>query len=157
MSLKKTLADAMFIRDEAGRTIVYLWGSKGYFVPDAATEGKLRTIRLWQMGAAFFLGAALIGPVMSLSYGLIYEWPIAVWCIIAAALVLIDVGQRAVARWVTRGLEPASRRMGWVESLQRLREPMPRFWRWYLIASAPIVFLGSAAYLVLVGWEWVAG
>src|SRR5689334_19181529 len=88
MSLKKTLTDPTFIRDEVGRTIVYLYGSKGYFVPDAATEDKLRTIRLWLLVAAFV--PVMIGlPIMLLSYGQIYEWSFATWWIAIAALVLL--------------------------------------------------------------------
>ena len=52
MSLKKTLTDVAFKRDEAGRMIVYLYGRMGYFVPDAATEQKLRTTRIWLIVAS---------------------------------------------------------------------------------------------------------
>src|SRR5215475_2650871 len=83
MSLKKKLTDLSFKRDEQGRTIVYLYGRKGYVVPDGETEQKLRTVRLWLFIATFLPG--IIGvPIMILSYGQFYEWPLEAWFITVA-------------------------------------------------------------------------
>jgi hypothetical protein len=156
MPLKNRLTDLAFKRDEAGRTIVYLYGSKGYFVPDGATEARLRTAKLWLIITAFV--AALIGmPIIILLYGQIYDWPFAAWCITIAGLMVAEVGQRALVRWVTRGLEAAPP-IAIAESWQRLLDAAPRLWRWYmwyLIVSAPFVLLGSVLYLV--GGTWVPG
>ena len=53
------------------------------------------------------------------------------------------------ARMATRGMAPAGS-MGLAEAFGRLREAAPRLWRWYmwyLVASAPVVLLGSGVYL----------
>jgi len=55
MSLKETLTAPSFKRNKAGRTLVYLYGRNKYFVPDAATEAKLRTIRVWLIIAPLLL------------------------------------------------------------------------------------------------------
>jgi hypothetical protein len=153
MSLKETLTAPSFKRNKAGRTLVYLYGRNGYFVPDAATEAKLRTIRLWLIIAPLLL--YIIGmPIMLLSFGQIYEWPFAAWCIAVAVLALLDIGQRAVVRMITRGMAPAGP-IGMAEALQRTRETFPRFWSWflwYLVVAAPIVFVGSVLYLATGTW-----
>ena len=118
MFLKKALTDLSFKRDEEGRTIVYLNGRKGYFVPDGETEEKLRTVKLWLVIAALLLSN--IAPlILMLPYGQFYEWPLKAWFIMVAMLAVLDVGQRAVVRIVTRGMTPAAP-MGYVEGLQRL-------------------------------------
>ena len=153
MSLKKTLTDLSFKRDEEGRTIVYFYSGKGYVVPDGETEEKLRTVRLWLIIATFL--PVIIGiPSVILSYGQIYEWPLKAWFIMVAMLAVLDVGQRAVVRIVTREMTPAAP-MGYVEALQTLRNAAPRLWRWYmwsLVVVAPYIFLVSVVYLAAGTW-----
>jgi hypothetical protein len=153
MSLKKALTNPVFLRDDDGRMIAYLYGRNGYFVPDEATEARLRTIRLWLVISAFL--PAIIGlPIMLWSYGQIYKWPLAAWVIAVAGTTLPDVAQRAVVRRVTQGLVPAGR-IGFGEAFARVRKAVPRLWRWYmwyLIIAAPLVFLGSAVYLAAGTW-----
>src|SRR5262249_5817887 len=116
MSLKKTLTDLSFKRDEEGRTIVYLYGRKGYVVPDGETEEKLRTVKLWLVIAALLL-SNIVPLIPMLSYGQFYEWPLKAWFIMVAMLAVLNVGQRVVVRIVTRGMTPAAP-MGYVEALQ---------------------------------------
>src|SRR5215468_7884720 len=103
MSLKKKLTNLSFKRDEEGRTIVYLYGRKGYVVPDGETEQKLRTVKLWWT-IALWLAGIILPIVMMSSYGQFYEWPLKAWFIMVAVLAVLDVGQRAVVRIVTRGM-----------------------------------------------------
>src|SRR5262245_58627257 len=118
MSFKTKLTDLSFKRYGEGRTIVYLYGRKGYVVPDGETEQKLRTVRLWLVIGGWLAGIILPIVMMS-SYGQFYEWPLKAWFIMVAVLAVLDVGQRAVVRIVTRGMTPAAP-MGYVEGLQRL-------------------------------------
>jgi hypothetical protein len=119
-------------------------------MPDVI-EAQLRTIRLWLIIVAF-LPVSIGMPIMLLSHGQIYEWPFTAWCVAIVQLALPDVAQR-----ITRGLFPAGR-IGFLKALRRVLEAMPRLWRgymWYLIISAPVVFLGSAMYLA--AGKWVPG
>ena len=58
MSIQNVLTAALFKRDDAGRTVVFPNGAagRGYFVPDAATEQKLRRKLMWAIVAAGLLG-----------------------------------------------------------------------------------------------------
>lgn len=59
MSIKAFLTSALFKSDQAGRTIVYPNGvaGRGYFVPDAATELRMRRTLMWAvLGSAVFGG-----------------------------------------------------------------------------------------------------
>src|SRR5581483_4321562 len=131
ISLKQKLIDLSFKRDQDGRTIACLYGRTGYVVPDAATEARLRV--------------GLVTP------GLAYGWAIALWCALLLLATLVDLCLRAAARKATRGLATAAP-MEMADAFQRIRAAFPRLWRgymWYCLASAPIIFLGSVAYLAM--------
>ena len=153
MSVKKKLTDISFKRDETGRTIAYLYGRAGYVVPDATVEARLRTLKLWLIVVPIL--ATVVGTVIVfVSFGQVYQWPLSGWCIAVALPLLIDIVQRAVVRTVTRGMTTAGP-MGVAEGLQRIHEAFPRMWRfwmWYFVATAPIVFLGSVVYLAFGTW-----
>src|SRR5581483_9666477 len=61
---------------------------------------------------------------------------------------------RGGAKGATRGLATAAP-MEMADAFQRIRAAFPRLWRgymWYCLASAPIIFLGSVAYLAMGTW-----
>jgi hypothetical protein len=153
MSLKEMLTAALFKRDAAGRTIIYPNGAtgRGYIVPDAATEQKLRTTLLWMIVAAGLYGG--IGmQVLTLLHGDVPAWTAQAWGIAAAALAAFAIGYRAVVSRLTRGLAPAAQRLGLVEAYRRQADAAPRWYLWFLVATAPLIFLGSAIYVATGTW-----
>ena len=60
MSIQNVLTAALFKRDEQGRTVMYPNGviGRGYVVPDAATEHKMRRTLMWLV-----LGSGLFGGI----------------------------------------------------------------------------------------------
>jgi hypothetical protein len=70
-------------------------------------------------------------PNIEITYGHFYEWPLTAWCIVVGALALLDIGQRAAVRIVTRGMTPTGP-MGIGEALRGVPMAAPRLWRWYM-------------------------
>ena len=153
MSVKEMLTAALFKRDDAGRTIMYPNGAagRGYIVPDAATEQKLRTTLLWMIVAAGLYGGVGM-QILTTLYGDVPAWTAQAWGTAGTALAAFAIGYRAVLRWLTRGMAPAEQRMGLMEAYRRQADAAPRWYLWFLVATAPIIFLGSIIYMVTGTW-----
>lgn len=151
MSIQNVLTAALFKRDDAGRTVVFPNGAagRGYFVPDAATEQTLRRKLMWAIVAAGLLGG--IGmQIMLVFHGQVYEWSTEPWIIAAATLVIYGVAYRAMAKSLTRGMEPAQLGMGVVEALKVQAEAMPRWYLWFIAVFATLT-MGGLGFWMLVG------
>jgi hypothetical protein len=153
MSLKEMLTAALFKRDDAGRTIIYPNGATGagYVVPDTATEQKLRKTLFWMIVAAGLFGGVGM-QVLTTLYGDVPQWTAQAWGIAAAALAAFAIGYRALVRRLTRGMAPAEQRMGIVEAYKRQADAAPRWYLWFLVVMAPIMFLGSVIYMATGVW-----
>jgi hypothetical protein len=138
------LTAALFKRDEAGRTVMYPNGiaGRGYFLPDAASEQRMRRILMWMV-----IGAGLSGglgmQVLTLVYGQVLDWSGEPWAIALFALLALGIGYRLLVWRLTRGLELANQRMGVIEGLRRQAEAMPRWYLWFIVALAPGLVVGS--------------
>jgi hypothetical protein len=153
MSLKEMLTAALFKRDDAGRTIIYPNGAagRGYIVPDAAAEQKLRTTLLWMIvGAGIYGGVGM--QILTTLYGDVPAWTAQAWGIAAAALAAFAIGYRAVVSRLTHGMAPAAQRLGIVEAYRRQADAAPRWYLWFLVGTAPVIFLGSVIYMATGTW-----
>jgi hypothetical protein len=144
MSVKDMLTAALFKRDEAGRTVMYPNGiaGRGYFLPDAAAEQRMRRILMWMV-----IGAGLSGGlgmhVLTQLYGQVLDWTAEPWAIALAAMAVLGVGYRVIVWRLTRGLALARQRMGVLEGLRRQAEAMPRWYLWFMAVLAPGLAAGS--------------
>jgi len=150
MSIKNVLTAAMFKRDEAGRTLMYPNGGmgRGYVVPDAATEQRMRSALMWLViGAGLFGGIGM--QVMIIVYGQASEWTAEPWAVAFAALVGLCAGHRLVVRMLTRRLRVAQERMGVAEAMRRQAEAMPRWYLWFIAVFSPLMVVGSVAWMMI--------
>jgi hypothetical protein len=142
MSIEAFLTSALFKSDQAGRTIVYPNGvtGRGYLVPDAATEQRMRrTLRWAVLGSAVFGGAGMVA--LMAVYGQIFDWPAEPWIIAVAGLIIFNFGYRSWAKRLMRGMAPATERMRLVEAWKRQAEAMPRWYLWFNAIAGPILLL----------------
>ncbi|HZT50002.1 MAG TPA: hypothetical protein VFA64_18655 [Hyphomicrobiaceae bacterium] len=144
MSVKDMLTAALFKRDEAGRTVMYPNGiaGRGYFLPDAAAEQRMRRILMWMVIGAGLYGG-LVMQVLTLRYGQVPDWTGEPWTIALSALAVLGIGYRLIVRRLTRGLALANQRMGVLEGLRRQAEAMPRWYLWCIAVLAPPLAAGS--------------
>ena len=143
MSIEAFLTSALFKRDEAGRTIVYPNGvaGRGYFVPDAATEQRLRWTLMWAvLASAVFGGSGMIG--LMAVYGQIFDWTAKPWIIAIAALIVFNSAYRSWVKLLMRGMLPAMEPMRLVEAWKRQAEAMPRWYLWFSAITGPFLFVG---------------
>jgi hypothetical protein len=150
MSIQNMLLAPLFKRDGAGRTVMYPNGAmgRGYVVPDAPTEQKMRRTLMWLIvGSGLFGGIGM--QAMLIFYGQVYMWTAEAWTIGVAALVAFGVGYRVVVKSLARGMMPAEQRMGMVEALKRQSEAMPRWYLWFIAVFAPLMVAGSVIWMVL--------
>lgn len=149
MTIKNMLTAAMFKTDDAGRTVVYPNGAmgRGYIVPDPATEQRMRRVLQWAI-----IGSGLIGgvgtQVMLMVYGQVFEWTGEPWGIALVAMMVLGFAYRSVAGMLTRGMVPVQARLGMVEAMRKQAEAMPRWYLWSVAIFAPMMVVGSAAWLV---------
>jgi hypothetical protein len=148
VSIQNMLTAALFRRDQEGRTVMYPNGAmgRGYLVPDAATEQKMRRTLMWLViGSGVF---AVVGmQVMTIFFGPVHLWTVQSWVIAMAALVALAVGYRALMRALVQGLTPVGQRMGMLEALKRQAEAMPRWYLWFLVIFAPLLVAGSILWM----------
>lgn len=149
MSIRNMLTAALFKRDEVGRTVMYPNGAmgRGYLVPDAATEERMRRTLLWLV-----LGAGLTGgvgaQVMTTVFGQMHTWAVQPWAIAAAALAAFGIAYRVLMRRLTRDMTPVEQRMGLREALRRQAEAMPSWYLWFIAVLAPLLVMGSALWMI---------
>lgn len=148
MSIRNVLTAALFKRDQEGQTVMYPNGAmgRGYVVPDAAIEQRMRRVIMW-----LIIGSGLLGGLgmqaMMLIYGQVDLWGIEPWAIAIAALVPIAILYRVVVKGLTRGMIPVDQRMGMVEGLQRQAEAMPRWYLVCMIVVAIVMLIGGAFWI----------
>ncbi len=149
MSVKDMLTAALFKRDESGRTVMYPNGiaGRGYFLPDGATEQRMRRFLMWMVVGAGLYGG-LITQVLTLRYGQVLDWTGEPWTIALSALAALGIGYRVIVRRLTRGLALANQRMGVLEGLRRQAEAMPRWYLWFMAVVAPGLVAGSLWWMV---------
>jgi len=126
MSIERALTATYFKRDRAGRTIVYPLGmlGRGYFVPDVATEQRIRS-KLTRGFIALFI--IMLGQSLVFEIGSIENWPAETWAIMVAELIVLLGGYMFWLKRLVRGFAPAAERMGLTESLQLRSEAWPRW------------------------------
>jgi hypothetical protein len=150
MSIKNVLTAALFKRDDAGRMIVYPSGAmgRGYIVPDAETEQRMRRKLMWAILATGASGGIFMAIMMPI-YGQVYEWTATQWIIAATFLVASHFVYRAAISRLAAGLTPIAERMGMVEGLKRQAEAMPRWYLWIMGIVAPIYIIGCIAWMIV--------
>lgn len=149
MSIKNMLTAAIFKTDDAGRTVMYPNGAmgRGFILPDAATDQKMRRRFLWLMvGSGLFGGIGM--QVMLMAYGQVYEWTTEPWAIAVGSIVVFGIAYHIAAKLFTRGMMPSDQRMGTVEALRRQAEAMPRWYLWFITILAPLMIFGAAWWIV---------
>jgi hypothetical protein len=150
MSIQNMLTAPLFKSDSAGRTLMYPNGAlgRGYVVPDAPTEQKMRRTLMWLIISSGLFGG--IGmQAMLVFYGQIYMWSAEPWMICVAAFVVFGVAYRMMANSLARGMMPTEQRMGMVEALKRQSEAMPRWYLWSIAVVAPLMVAGYVIWMVL--------
>jgi hypothetical protein len=143
MSLEAFLTSALFKRDQACRTIVYPNGvaGRGYIVPDAATERRMRRTMMWAvLGSGAFGGVGMIA--LRAIYGQISDWTAQPWIIAVTALVIFNFAYRSWAKRLMLGMALAPERMRLVEAWKRQAEAMPRWYLWFNAVAGPILVAG---------------
>jgi hypothetical protein len=149
MSIQDMLTSPLFKRDEAGRVVMYPNGALGggYFVPDTATERRMRRTLMWAViGSGLFGGIGMV--ILTAFFGQVYEWTLAPWLIAMAALVAFNFAYRMVAKRLARGMTPAAGRLGMVEAFKRQAEAMPRWYLWFSIILSPLLVVGSLMWMM---------
>lgn len=149
MSVQTMLTAALFKRGDDGRMMVFPNGAagRGYIVPDAAMEQRMRRILMWWIigaGAAGGIGSQVLGSM----FGQPDRWTAATWALALAALALFALGYRAVMARLVRGLEPAPERLALIEALAKQAQAMPRWYLWALAICGPLMVLGSVIWAV---------
>lgn len=150
MSIKNMLTAALFKRDDAGRTVMYPNGAmgRGYIVPDAATEERMRRRVLWLVvGSGLFGGIGM--QFLIIFYGQVTSWGGEPWAIAIGALAAFATGYRLAVRSMVRGMTPSGQRMGTMEAFRRQAEVMPRWYLWFIAVFAPLAVVGSAIWLLM--------
>jgi hypothetical protein len=102
------------------------------------------------------VGCALVGVIgMQIMIGICgqaSEWTTATpWVVVLAALMALGLGYRLVVRMLARGMTPVEERMGVVEALKRQAEAMPRSYLWFSVIFAPLMVVGSVAWMIIGG------
>lgn len=150
MSMEMFLTSALFRSDQAGRTIVYPNGvaGRGYFVPDAQTEQRMRRTLMWAVvGSAVFGGVGMVA-LMAI-YGQISDWSAEPWIIAVAGLATFNFGYRSWAKHFTGGMAAATERMRLVEAWRLQAEAMPRWYLWVNAIAGPILLVGMVFNIVV--------
>jgi hypothetical protein len=145
----------LFKSDCAGRTLMYPNGAmgRGYVVPDAATEQRMRRTLMWLIVGSGLFGGIGMHAMMTL-YGNIDVWTAQTWTIGIGALVAFGIGYQLVAKSLARGMMPAEQRMGMVEALKRQSEAMPRWYLWFIAVFAPSMVAGSVMWMISEASLW---
>lgn len=150
MSIQNVLTAALFKRDEEGRTVVFPNGvmGRGYVVPDAATEQKMRRSLMWLIITSGLVGGVGMQIMLAL-FGQVVGWTAKPWGITVAALLAIGIVHWIVAAQLARGMTPAGQRLGVVEALKRQAEAMPRWYLGLMVIVAALMVAGSAVWMVV--------
>jgi hypothetical protein len=146
MSIKNMLTAALFKQRDDGRMVVYPNGAmgRGYILPDAATEQKMRSALMWLVvGSGLFGGIGM--QILIMRYGQLFEWGAEPWIVGLMALAVFCLAYRMLARMMMRGMPPVRQRMGMVEAMKRQAEAMPRWYLWFMVVVAPLCLVGSVA------------
>jgi hypothetical protein len=150
MTMQETLTAALFTRNDAGQSVVYPNGAlgRGYILPNAETEQRMRRILMWMIISAGVAGG-LGGQGMFMYFGRPSDWPTQAWVTALIALGAFAAAYRFAAVGLARGLAPVEARLSIVDALRRQSEAMPR---WYLVLLAiisPIIALGAVHGIVM--------
>jgi hypothetical protein len=150
MTMQETLTTALFTRNEAGQTVMYPNGvlGRGYILPNAETEQRMRRILLWMIIAAGVAGG-LGGQGMFMYFGRPADWPMHAWVSALIALGVFAAAYRLIAGRLAQGLAPVDARLGVLEALKRQSEAMPRWYLLFLAIFSPIMAVGSAHGIVM--------
>lgn len=151
MSLTDALVGILFKQDDRGRTLFFPNGvlGRGYVVPDAAGEARLRRVMTWlQFGAILGgVGALLVAQIV---VGPLVEWPPGMWLGFSAAVVGLMVLIRLAVMRLVRGLAPAPQ-----DARLKLREvyaqqalALPRWYHWLQVAFSGLLCVTSLILLI---------
>ena len=149
MTIQNTLTAPLFRCDEDGFTVVYpnaVMGG-GYFVPDDATEQKIRRSLMWLVHGCSAIGG--VGTLLMMAlYGQVTEWPAAAWAIAITVFVALNFAYRLAVDVLTRGMEKADLRMDPIDALKRQAEALPVWCLWLTLLTASLLVAGSVFWLV---------
>jgi hypothetical protein len=149
MSMQSVLTAALFKRDADGRIVMFPNGvmGRGYLVPDAATENKMRrALTRLQIGSGLLGGIGM--GIMMVLFGHVKTWTPMAWAMAFAWLVVVVTGQRIAVKRLTRAMSPTSQRLRVVESLKTQAQAMPRWLLGFNVVIAALMIVGSAFMLV---------
>lgn len=149
MSLQNVLTAPLFKRDPNDRLVMFPNGvlGRGYLVPDAGQEMRLRRTLMWVIISAGLLGG-VFSQVAMMAFGSPADWPLAVWAAALLALAALTGAFRLVANRLAQGLEPSEMRLGAREAWMRQAEAMPRWYLWTLAVGGGLMVAGSVMWMV---------
>ena len=145
MTMQETLTTALFTRNEAGQTVMYPNGvlGRGYILPSAETEQRMRRILMWMIIAAGVAGG-LGGQGMFAYFGRPADWPMHAWVAALIAFAALGAAYRLIAARLAQGLAPVEARLTVLDALKRQSEAMPRWYLVFLAIFSPIMAMGAA-------------
>jgi hypothetical protein len=139
------LTAPLFRQDESGRTTVFPNGvlGRGYVLPDAAAEERVRRTLGWAM-----LGALAVGiggsQVMLFLFGNPGQWPSTVWAAAGAALMAFAVAYRLFVMRLVVGFPSSAAQLTLLEAFERQALAMPRWYLWLMLSTGALLGTGSA-------------
>jgi hypothetical protein len=148
MALLDMLSAPLFKSDETGRTVMFPNGAmgRGYLMPDAAMEARMRKVLAWLMLGAIF-AAVTVSMVMHVMFGNADQWTSQAWGVSGAGLAAVLIAYQLVKSRLVRGLEPSTTRMTIAEAYARQAAAMPRWCLWSLAIVGVVFTCSSAAML----------
>jgi hypothetical protein len=124
-----------------------VWG-RGYVVPDAATEARLRRIMGRMIISA--IGIGVIGSQIMLGvFGTFAEWPAAGWATAGFAIATLAFAYRLFVAQMVEGLSPSPGRLPVLEAVARQAEEMPIWYLWLSVIGGGLLAVGAA----LMAWS----
>jgi MFS family permease len=150
MTMQETLTAALFTRNEAGQTVVYPNGAlgRGYILPNAETEQRMRRILMWMIISAGVVGG-LGGQGMFMYFGRPSDWPMHAWVAALIALGVFAAAYRFIAAGLASGLAPVEARLSITDALRRQSESMPRWYLVLLVIISPIFAVGAVHGIIM--------
>ena len=151
MSLTDAFVGVLFKQDERGRTLFFPNGvlGRGYIVPDAETEARLRKTMTWlQFGA---VGIGIGGMLMAQAFaGPLSGWPAGMWAGFGAVTLVLMVLMRVAVKRLVTGLRPGpdKSRLSLTEFYARQAVALPRWYHWMQVLFSGLFFVTSLGLLI---------
>lgn len=149
MSYFDGMIAGLFRPEEAtGRTIFFPNGviGRGYVLPDAAAEQRVRRIMRWVMIGTLAMTVGGMQVLLAV-FGQPMAWPWEPWAIAIAGLAVFTTIWSTIKRRLIAGLPVSDQRLTFSEAFTAQTLGLPRWYFYILALLGPLMMVGSIMWL----------